>query len=60
MAPSRVDGAEPPHPLHPALAVRRGEGAQAAQAVLAGGPGGADHRAAAVAGDLEYRRTGSP
>lgn len=48
----RVDLAELPHPLDPALAVRRGEGTQAAQIVLVRGSGRADHRDAALAGDL--------
>lgn len=56
---SRVDMTELPHPLDPALAVRRGEGAQAAQIVLVRGPGRADHRDAAVAGDLQHRRSDS-
>lgn len=56
----RVDPADPPHPLDPALAVRRGVGAQAAQVVLVRGPGRTDHLDAAVAGDLQHRGAHSP
>ncbi len=51
-----VDATESAHPVGPALAVGRGEGAQAPQVVLVVGAGRADDADTAVAGDLQDGR----